>query len=76
MQHFGLFGLAEKLMRALVGDRWAAMVGSPGQLDRAVRLCYRRRARAVSCTLWQLLGWLAGSLEIWAALWALGHPVD
>ncbi len=27
------------------------------------------------CGFWHLLGWIAGTLEIWAGLWLLGSPV-
>ena len=36
----------------------------------------RRRRRVVGWSFhWQFAAWIAGALEIWVALWALGHPV-
>ena len=71
-------GLTEKVMQILnrlAAGRFEEVVGHSAQIDRAVRAVYRRHAAVAGCLLWLLAGWLAGAAEIWAALWALGHPI-
>jgi len=76
VQRVGLFELGSRLVRAMVGERWSGLAGSSARLDRRVRQFYRRRARIISCTLWQLLAWIVGAGEIWLALYFLGAPVS
>src|SRR5258705_8699982 len=71
-------GLTEKVMPLLnrpAAGRFEEAIGHSVQIDRAVRAIYRRHAAIAGCLLWLLAGWLAGAAEIWAALWALGHPI-
>ena len=75
VQRFGIVNIGEKLIRSLFGDRLAEVVGNAGRLDRVLKLVYRRPSRVVASTLWQLVGWLTGTAEIYFALLALGHPV-
>jgi putative membrane protein len=75
VQRAGAFEMAARALQGLSGGRFAALIGGSMRIDRAIRLFYRRRARILCCTLWQLLGWIAGSGEIWLALYFLGHPV-
>ncbi|MBI3514888.1 MAG: flippase-like domain-containing protein [Proteobacteria bacterium] len=76
VQRAGAFALVARALQALTGGRFAALVGGSLRIDRAIRLFYRRRARILRCALWQLVGWIAGSGEIWLALYFLGHPVS
>lgn len=75
VQRFGMFQLLARAFRLIFGERWAGLLGHTRRLDRAIRLCYRRRDRILACCLWQLAGWVAGASEIWLALYFLGHPV-
>ncbi|HWK43574.1 MAG TPA: flippase-like domain-containing protein [Stellaceae bacterium] len=75
VQRYGIVNIGEKLVRSLFGERLADVVGNAVRLDRVLKLIYRRRSRVVASTLWQLVGWLAGTAEIYFALMALGHPV-
>jgi putative membrane protein len=75
VQRAGAFELTARALQKLTGGRFAGLVGGSMRIDRSIRLFYRRRARILRCGLWQLLGWIAGSGEIWLALYFLGHPV-
>ncbi len=76
VQRAGAFALMARALQGLTGGRFAALLGGSLRIDRAIRLFYRRRARIIRCTAWQLAGWIAGSGEIWLALYFLGHPVS
>ncbi len=76
VQRYGVINLGQKLVGALFGERLADIVGSALRLDRVLKLVYRRPSRPIAAVLWQLVGWLAGSGEIYLALHFLGHPVD
>jgi putative membrane protein len=60
----------------LLGEKLAGWVGDPRQLDRAIKALYRRRARIVQCFIWQIVGWVSGSVEIWLVLYFFGQPVS
>jgi putative membrane protein len=76
VQRAGAFALVARALQALSGGRLAALVGGSLRIDRSIRLFYRRRGRILSCSLWQLAAWIAGSGEIWLALYFLGHPMS
>ncbi|HUA51796.1 MAG TPA: lysylphosphatidylglycerol synthase domain-containing protein [Candidatus Sulfotelmatobacter sp.] len=76
VQRAGAFALVARALQRLTGGRFAGLVGGSARIDRAIRLFYRRRNRLLRCSLWQLAGWIAGSGEIWLALYYLGHPVS
>ncbi len=76
VQRAGAFALMARALQGLTGGRFATLLGGSLRIDRAIRLFYRRRARIIRCTAWQLAGWIAGSGEIWLALYFLGHPVS
>lgn len=75
-QRAGAFTLLARLFRALLGDRFDALVGGAAPLDRTVRRLYRRRIAVLFCFLWQIAGWVAGAGEIWLALYFLGSRVS
>ncbi len=76
VQRKGAFeGIAQIIDRMFRGN-FAHIVGASARIDRAIHLMYCRLDIIGWSTLYQLLGWLAGGLEIWVALWALGHPVS
>ncbi len=76
VQKIGFFGLLSRLLNLLFGPRLASWVGDPRQLDRSIKVLYRRPGRLWSCALWQMLGWVVGSGEIWLFLIFLDHPVS
>lgn len=75
VQKIGFFALATRVFGVLFRDKWQRALGGAARLDRAVRTLYRRRGRVVFCGVMQLASWVAGSAEIWLAMYFLGHPV-
>lgn len=75
VQRAGSFERLARIAWTLSGRRISALVGSARRLDRATAAVYRRRGRVLRCAAWQLAGWAAGALEIWAFLAFVGHPV-
>lgn len=74
-QQRGLFGESGRLLRWIGAVR--ELQGRLHRLDQEIALFYRsRRGRFCLSVLFHLLGWLAGSLEVYLALWLLGVPVD
>ena len=77
VQRVGFFELLRRARHFLLGDRdWGLLAGGPMRIDRAVRMLYRRRARVLRCCIYQTLGWIAGSGEIYLFLLFLGHKVS
>jgi len=74
-QQRGIFGAGGRALRWLGLE--APVIGHLTRLDGHVRTFYQgQRARLGLSLLFHLLGWIAGSLEIWLALRLLGTPVD
>lgn len=74
-QQRGFFGGGGRLLR------WVGLIrgvqGRLHRLDSEIAAFYKsRRGRFGLSVLFYLLGWLAGSLEVYLALWLLGVPVD
>lgn len=76
VQRAGFFGLLDKIFNALIRDKWKKFSGNVHRLDRAVHTMYRRRDRVLICGFWQLMSWVAGTGEIWLALYFLGFEVS
>jgi glycosyltransferase 2 family protein len=76
VQRYGIFALFARICRSLLGDRLGALAGKAVNLDRAIRVVYRRPQRVLRCSLWQLSGWVATSGEIWLVLYFFGHPIS
>ena len=75
-QQAGLFGASSRLLAALARPiRRSDLVADARRLDAEIRALYRRPGALARSTLWRMLGWLAGTLEVWVGLWVLGHPV-
>jgi putative membrane protein len=62
-------------LNAVAAGRFQGFAAHSARIDRMTRRLWRVRGAILWCFLWQLAGWAAGALEIWLALWALGHPV-
>lgn len=75
VQRIGFFGLLSRLFHALFRDKWAALAGDAGRIDRAVAALYKHGMRLFGCGVLQFLGWALGSVEIWMALRFLGHSL-
>ena len=64
-----------RLLNGVAAGRFPAMEAHSARIDRMTRRLWRVRGAVLACFLWQLAGWAAGALEIWLALYFLGHPV-
>lgn len=70
-----VFKRIEGFLRNMIGPQISALLD--GQtLDAEIRAIFQRSGRLVGATLWQLVGFTIGSLEVWLALQLLGHPVS
>ena len=75
-RHLGLFGLLERVLQAVAGRSVLATLGDPAALDRAIRELYGRRGALLGCAGFQIAAMLAGTGELWLALYILGHPAS
>jgi glycosyltransferase 2 family protein len=74
-QRAGLLGRAAAALNKAAAGRFAALQAHSARMDRMTKRLWGARRAVLLCFLWQLAGWMAGSLEIWIALHFLGHPV-
>jgi putative membrane protein len=77
IQRRGLFAVLHRLLErvAHTGD-WRSLATSAIALDAEVQRLYGHVAALTTATTCHVVGWALGSLEIWVALRALGHPLD
>ncbi len=75
LQKFGAFQLGAKIVNLFAGNKFTELANSGRKMDKAVAVFYARPSRALACSLWSFFAWWVGALEIWAALYFLGHPV-
>lgn len=77
VQRAGLFGFSGRLVETLASRAgWTRIVAQADALDVEIRALYARRRDVAGAAVWRLLAWLAGTLEVWAGLAVLGHPVS
>ena len=72
-QRFGLLRAMEALARQIAA-RWPT-AGTLAGLNDAAATMYRRRGPLAASFALHLLAWLLGTIESWAVLHTLGHPV-
>lgn len=75
VQRVGLFNLLTKIFSFMFSDTWQKLAGNTRHLDQAVRQMYRRRGRVLACLFWQFASWSSGTIEVWLALYFLGHTL-
>ncbi len=56
-------------------QRWATITGGAAAMDAAIVALYRQRPAMLLCCFWRIVGWVAGTGEVWLILYLLGHPV-
>jgi putative membrane protein len=59
-----------------IGRGWGSLSGDAAALDGAVTALYRNRRAVGACCLWRIVGWVAGTGEVWLILYLLGHPIS
>lgn len=79
-QRRGLFGRAMRFASGIAAKfsakrDWSSLVTRAEAVDAAVHELYRERRKVASSFALSLLGWFAGTGEVWFALHLLGHPV-
>jgi putative membrane protein len=74
-QRRALFGRFAALLNRAAAGRLSSFAAHSARIDTYVRRAWRRPRVVAACFLWQFVAWLAGALEVWVALWALGAPV-
>ena len=73
VQRAGLAGMVARFLHRIAG-RFAHLVAGSERIDAAIAAIYARRRDIARCALWQCAAWAVGTLEIWLALYFLGHP--
>jgi putative membrane protein len=76
LQQVGVGKRLAAISRRRAGKRWQAFIGSAARFDRALKVCWNRRARCTSSTFWQFASWCLGGVEIWLLMRALGLEGD
>ncbi|MTJ82750.1 MAG: hypothetical protein F8N37_17315 [Telmatospirillum sp.] len=74
-QRWGLLRLLERgLLKLAETQKWKGLEDVAG-LHQAIVDLYRSPRRLAWGTAHHTMSWLLGGLEVWAALWVVGHPV-
>lgn len=77
VQWAGLFGFSGRLVETVASRvGLTRIVDQADALDGEIRVLYGRGRNVAAATVWRLLSWLLGTLEVWAGLVFLGHPVS
>ncbi|RZT42172.1 flippase-like domain-containing protein [Cupriavidus agavae] len=88
LQRRGMFGRMMRIGQKLFGKRksadegvagagrWAGLALRADAVDSAIRELYRDRKKVAASFGLNLLGWLAGTGEVWLIMHFLGHPVS
>ncbi len=74
-QRRGFFGGLARVLERSVGGDFQTLTGGAAALDAAVVDLYRDRRATLVSFVWHFVQWLVGSVEVWLALYFLGHPV-
>jgi putative membrane protein len=75
-QHRSMFGRFVKLARGLLPEKWlSGVAGNASAIDDAVIAAYRRGPAFWRANAWRLVGWAAGTGEVWLVMQFLGQPL-
>jgi putative membrane protein len=75
-QHRGLFAGLAKWAHRLLPDKWlSAFAASASAIDDAVVAAYRSGPVMLRANLLRMIGWAAGTGEIWLVMQGLGQPI-
>ncbi|CAK0741879.1 Flippase-like domain-containing protein [Azospirillaceae bacterium] len=67
--------LAHFMEHQVGGSAWNRLAGGSVALNVELERLYRHPGRLTRCTLWRLVGWVGGAVELWLILAILGHPI-
>jgi putative membrane protein len=77
VQHKNMFARFAGFARKLLPEKWLShFAGSASAVDEAVVLAYRSGAAFWRANLFRLVGWVAGTGEVWLVTQCLGQPVS
>src|SRR5256714_838864 len=77
LQRRGLFGKMMRLALRFAGNRdWSLMPGHADAIDGAVKSLHGRSVQVTASFGLSLLGWVAGTGEVWLVLWLGGSRVS
>jgi putative membrane protein len=75
-QHRSMFVMGAKLARSVLPEKWLSnFAGSAAAIDDAVVATYRNGFAFLRANLLRLVGWAAGTGEIWLVMQFLGQPL-
>jgi hypothetical protein len=74
-QRADLLSRLAALLNGVAAGRFTVFAQQSRRIDTLTRRLWRVRRAIGLCFLWQLVGWIAGAVEVWVALYFLGHPV-
>ena len=76
LQHRGLFAGSAKFARRLMAGKWLSAVAARApMIDESVVAAYRNGPVMLRASLLRLVGWAAGTGEIWLVMQSLGQPI-
>ncbi|AWN14534.1 lysylphosphatidylglycerol synthase domain-containing protein [Salinisphaera sp. LB1] len=77
LDNAGIFQRLERFAERTLGgrSRLTQLLSGGATLDQEIENVIAHRWRLAKATVWQLLGMVSGSFEVWLALHLLGHPV-
>jgi len=77
LQRRGLFGKMMRLALRFAGNRdWSLMPGHADAIDGAVKSLHGQSMQVTASFGLSLLGWVAGTGEVWLVLWLVGSRVS
>jgi len=77
VQHRSMFAIFAQLTRGLGSQRWlSGFAGDASAIDAAVVATYQRGSAFLGANLLRLVGWAAGTGEIWLVMRSLDHPLS
>jgi putative membrane protein len=77
VQRLGIFRFLARIISRLAGSSdWQSLVHGGETWDQTIRSLYARRRGVLGCCLWTISSLVAGSGEIWLALWFLDLPAS
>jgi putative membrane protein len=77
VQRMGMFRIFGAILSNCARDeKWRALVGKSGELDKALRKIYSRTGAVAACCVVTMISFVTGSAEVWIGLHAIGVPAS
>lgn len=76
-QRAGFFSsIAHVAARLVDSGGLRKLTGAAAEFDAATAALYRDQSAVALCCFWRIVGWIAGTAEVWLIFYFLGHPVS